>query len=143
MVEPIDLLFGLWTRVGRRKHKFNRIHQVAPVCTVSIVLCFCTNWQNGETQKLHFSLKCCISALPEFNQLLDFVNLFDLRLILTLLYDSLNLVINVFSSGLLGAWFKRKEVESSGSWTVLHAHCTNALFSGFPILQGNAEALDR
>ena len=30
-------------------------------------LCFCTACQNGETQKLHFSLKCCISALPEFN----------------------------------------------------------------------------
>ena len=52
------------------------------------------------------------SALPEFNQsLFDFFNLFDSRLILTLLYDSLNLVINAFSSGLLGAWFRRKEVE--------------------------------
>jgi len=29
--EPVDLPFGLWTRVGRRKHKFNRIHQVAPM----------------------------------------------------------------------------------------------------------------
>jgi len=29
------------------------------------------------------------------------------------------------------------------SWTVLHAKCTGALSSGFPILQGNAEALDR
>jgi len=26
MAEPIDLPFGLWTRVGRRKHKFNHIH---------------------------------------------------------------------------------------------------------------------
>jgi len=32
MTQPIDLPFGLWTRVGRRKHKFNRIHQVAPLC---------------------------------------------------------------------------------------------------------------
>jgi len=30
--EPIDLPFGLWTRVGRRKHKFNGIRQVALVC---------------------------------------------------------------------------------------------------------------
>jgi len=30
--EPIDLPFGLWTRVGRRKHKFNHIRQVAPMC---------------------------------------------------------------------------------------------------------------
>jgi len=33
---------------------------------------------NGETVKLHFSLKCCIGVLPEFNlSLLDFFNLFD------------------------------------------------------------------
>jgi len=32
MAEPVDLPFGLWTWVGRRKHKFNRILQVAPVC---------------------------------------------------------------------------------------------------------------
>ena len=31
MAEPIDLPFGLWTRVGRRKHKFNHICQVAPM----------------------------------------------------------------------------------------------------------------
>jgi len=30
--EPLDLLFGLWTRVGRRKHKFSHIRQVALVC---------------------------------------------------------------------------------------------------------------
>jgi len=65
-------------------------------------LCFCTTWQNGETRKLHFSLKSCISALPEFNQLLDYFNLSDSQFILTLLHDSLNLVINTFSLGLLG-----------------------------------------
>jgi len=32
MAEPIDLSFGLWTLVGQRKHKFNRIRQVAPMC---------------------------------------------------------------------------------------------------------------
>jgi len=34
MAEPIDLPFGLWTLVGRRKHnlKFNRIRRVAPMC---------------------------------------------------------------------------------------------------------------
>ena len=26
-------------------------------------MCFCTTWQNGETRKSHFSLKCCISSL--------------------------------------------------------------------------------
>ena len=46
---------------------------------------------------MQFSLKCCISALPEFNQLLDFFNLFDSLLILMLLYDSLSLAVNTFS----------------------------------------------
>ena len=32
MAESIDLPFGSWTRVGRRKHMFNNIHQVAPMC---------------------------------------------------------------------------------------------------------------
>jgi len=65
----------------------------------------------------------CISALPEFNQLLfDFFSLFDSRLILTLLYDSLNLVINAFSSGLLGGMVQEKgSRERCGSWTVLYA----------------------
>ena len=49
---------------------------------------------NAKTQ---FSLKCCISALREFNQLIDFFNLFDSRLILMLVYDSLSLVTNAFS----------------------------------------------
>ena len=30
--EAIHLPFGLWTGVGLKKHKFNRIHRVAPVC---------------------------------------------------------------------------------------------------------------
>jgi len=32
MAEQIDLPFGLWTRMGRRNYKFNRIRQVAPMC---------------------------------------------------------------------------------------------------------------
>jgi len=32
MAELIDLPFGLWTRVGRRKHKFNHICKTAPMC---------------------------------------------------------------------------------------------------------------
>jgi len=31
--ELIDLLFGLWTWVCWKKHKFNRICQVTPMCT--------------------------------------------------------------------------------------------------------------
>jgi len=47
--------------------------------------------------KIAFFPQYRISALPEFNQLLDFFNLFDSQLILTLLYDSLSPVINAFS----------------------------------------------
>ena len=78
-----------------------------------------------ENTKIAFSLKCCISALPEINQsLLDFFNVADSRLILTLLYDSLNLVINAFSSGLSGGMVHEKgSRERSSSWNVLHAQC--------------------
>jgi len=107
--------------------------QTTLYCATSNNLCFCTTWQNGETRKSAFSLKCCISALPEFNQsLLDFFSRFDSRLILTLLYDSLNLVFNAFSLGLLGGMVQEKgSRERRSSWAVLHAQCmrTNALFS--------------
>ena len=64
------------------------------------------------------------SALSELNQsLLDFCNLFDSRLILTLLYDALNLVINAFSSGLFGGiWLRRKEVESAAAFGLCYTH---------------------
>jgi len=37
MAELIDSPFGLLTQVGRMKHKFERIRQVAPVCLSSDV----------------------------------------------------------------------------------------------------------
>jgi len=57
----------------------------------------CASALPGKTGKREncISLKCCISALAEFNQLLDIFNPVDSRLIFTLLYDSLNLLINV------------------------------------------------
>jgi len=95
-------------------------------------LCFCANCQSGETRKSHFHSN---SILPEFNQLLDFLNRFDSRLILMVLYDSLNLVINAFSSGLLGGMVQEKgSRQRCRSWIVLHAQCTSArrlLFSYF------------
>jgi len=98
-------------------------------------VCFCTTCGNGETRKSHFfSLKCCISALPEFNlSVLDFFSLFDLRLTLTLLYDSLNLVISALSSGLLGGvcMVQEKGIESREpqQLDLLHVQCmcTNTL----------------
>jgi len=37
--KPIHLPFRLWTRVGRRMHKFTRIHQVAPMCPYGRTRC--------------------------------------------------------------------------------------------------------
>jgi len=95
-----------------------------------------------ETQKWHFSLallahcqnltSCCLTSV------------FHSRFILTLLCDSLNLVISAFSFVLLGGMVQEKgSREHCNSWTVLHAQCTSVLYSGFPFLQGNAAALDR
>ena len=60
MAVLIDLLFELWTWVGRRKHEFNRIRQIGSVCTISIVFarwCQCTRrhcrelCKNGQTDR--------------------------------------------------------------------------------------------
>jgi len=45
--------------------------------------------------------------------------------------------------GCIGGMVQEKEVESAAADGLLHAQCTTALSSGFPISQGNAEALDR
>jgi len=58
--------------------------------------------------------QCCISASLVFNQLFDFFNLFDSRLILTLLYDSISLVINAFSYRVYWG-LGRKEVDSAAA----------------------------
>ena len=102
----------------------------------------CASALPGKT-RIH---KNCVflSALPEFNHLFDFLNLFVSILTLTMLYDSLNHVINAFSSqGCWGMVQQKGSGEHCRSWTVLHAQCSSALSSGFPISQGNAETLDR
>jgi len=64
-------------------------------------LCFCTTWQNRKHENCIFVR--CISALPQLNQSLLISSIFfDSRLILTLLYDFINIVINAFSSELWG-----------------------------------------
>ena len=42
--EPIDVPFGLWTRIGRKKYKFNRIRQVA--------LCARMGWHSDTTWRI-------------------------------------------------------------------------------------------
>jgi len=91
--------------------------------------------------KIAFSLKCCISALPEFNQLFDFFNLFDSRLIFTM-YASLSHIINAFSPQ--DCWGHGSGERKSRALRCTHVtQCTSALSSGFPISQGSAEALER
>ena len=82
--------------------------------------------------------------MPEFNQsLLDFFNLFDLRLILTLLYDSKS-CNQCVQLGAVGGMIQEKgSRERCNSWTMLHAQCTSALSSGFTLSQGNAEVVDK
>jgi len=65
-----------------------------------------------ETQKSHFySNAVLVHHQNSTSSLLDFFSLFDSRLILTLLYDSLNFVINAFSSGLaVGGMVQEKRI---------------------------------
>jgi len=45
--EPIDVPFGLWTRIGRKKYKFNRIRQVA--------LCARMGWHSDTTWRIRLN----------------------------------------------------------------------------------------
>jgi len=47
--ETIDLPFGLWTLVCRRKHKFNRIRQVVPMCPSL------AHWHIGATWQIRLN----------------------------------------------------------------------------------------
>ena len=72
--------------------------------------CFCTTLQNGETRKLHFfhSDAVLVQCLNSSSCLISSIFLTHDSYILTLLYDSLNLVINAFISGLLAGMFQDK-----------------------------------
>jgi len=67
----------------------------------------CASALPGKTEKHKNRL---FTQMPEFNQLFDFFNLFDSQLTLTMLYDSLNHVINAFSP--LSCWGMVQEKES-------------------------------
>ena len=93
------------------KQAIKRRFSMPPQVTCSFAL----PGKTGNTKIVFFTR--CISALLEFNQsLLDFFNLFDSRLILTLPYDSLNLVKQGVRLGAFGgAWYRRKEIESAAA----------------------------
>ena len=99
----------------------------------------CASVLSGKTGKhencIFHSLYYCIARM------LDFFSLFDSRLILTLLYDSLNLVINAFSLGLLGDGSKERKsrtLQQLDSVACIKHQC--AVFWVF-LSQCNAEAL--
>jgi len=89
--------------------------------------------KTGELENAS-SLKCSISALPEFNQLLDFFNLFDSQLILTLMYDSLSLIINALSYRDC-SWHGsgEREVDSAAAVGLCYTHNASVrCLLGFP-----------
>jgi len=88
-------------------------------------LCFFTTWKNGETRKSHFFTQMLYQCIARIQLVAPwFLQSFDSWLILTLLYDYLNLVINMFSSGLLGNMVQEKgSRQHCSSRTVLHAQC--------------------
>jgi len=57
--EPIEMPFGLWTQVGPRKHKFNHMCQLAPVCTSSIIF---ARWR--QCAQRHSAMSCAKMADP-------------------------------------------------------------------------------
>jgi len=95
-----------------------------------------------ETQKLHFSLAVLVHCQNSTSRCL-ISSIFLTRDSLPLLYDSLSLVINAFSWGFGGMVQQKGSRQHCSSWTVSHAQSTSALPSGFPLSQGNADALDR
>jgi len=117
---------GFWYFFGR--NVTNKVsNQKTLYCATTSNLCFCTTWQNSETQKSHFhSNAVLVHCQNSTSRCLISSIFFDSWLILTWLYDSLNLVITAFSSGLLGAWFRRKQVDSAAELDcvacIMHVH---------------------
>jgi len=92
--ELIDLLFGLWTWRGPRKHKFNRIRQVAPM----------PSWKGtlappGEYDWTARLLRGCSVMSNCFDHLLLLLLLFDL-------YNGCKMIVCVcgYSSSLI-CWY--------------------------------------
>jgi len=77
-------------------------------------LCFCTGLpgKTGKHENCIHSNVVLVHCQNSTSRCLISSIFFDSRLILTLLYDSLNLVINALSFGQLRAWFRRKQVWS-------------------------------
>jgi len=84
----------------------------------------------------------CIARIQQAAWILQF---FDLRLILAMLYMTPQIMISMGSARrAVGGMVQEKgSRDRCRSWTMLHAQCTCALSSGFPISQGNAETLER
>jgi len=67
----------------------------------------------------------CFASFKQ--SLLDFFKLVDSRLILMLLYDSLNLIISGDHQSRLGYWGHRSEKVKLRGLEMLHTRCASAL----------------
>jgi len=96
------------------------------------ITCACALPGKTGNKKIAFFIRC-ISALREFNQLLLISSVFLAHdSYFALRYDSLNLVINAFSLGLLGCMVQmRGSRVRCSSWTVLHAQSVDFWISSF------------
>jgi len=70
-------------------------------------------------------LYLCFASFKQ--SLLDFFKLVDSRLILMLLYDSLNLIISGFTNHIWALGVIGQKKWSWEVWTVLHTRCASAL----------------
>ena len=98
-------------------------------------LCFCTTYWNEETWKLHFHSNAVLVHCR-----IQLVAVWFLTHAAVWLPKSCNRCVQFGAVG--GMIQKKGSWEHCSGWTVLHAQCTSALSSGFPLLQGNEEALD-
>jgi len=82
-------------------------------------LCFCITWQNGETQKLHFSLKCIARVQPVTTWFLQPFRLTTHKNAAVWLPKSCNQCVRLWTVG--GMVHDKRSRERCRSWTMLHA----------------------
>jgi len=106
-------------------------------------LCFCTIWQNRENENRIFTQMqyYCIAWIQPAVWFLQSFWLTTHTHAAVWLPKSCNQCAQL--GAVEGIVQEKGSCERYRSWTVLHAQCSSALSSGFPISQDNAEALER
>jgi len=122
----------------------NESNQKTLYYATSSKLCLCTTWKTGKHGNFIFHSNAVLLHYLNLTSSLLSSDIFLTR-------DSFHAAVWLTKScnqcvqlGAVGGIVQGKRSrERCRSWTVLHAQCTSALSSGFPISQRNAEALDR